>query len=107
MEVWSDSRPNRFTPGGKKAPIPTEQGDVWAKQPVWSFVGNRTKAVIIAITKLHILSIVVLYEKVECAQSGMLLNKSFTYLFHDSVKLILLILSSKLPYRKVSVTMKN
>jgi hypothetical protein len=39
---------------GKKAPIPTELRDVW------SFARNRTKAVIIAITKLQILSIVIL-----------------------------------------------
>jgi len=55
MEVWSNSRPSHFTPGGKGS---TEQCDVWAMEPVWSFAGNRTKAVNMAITKLQILSTV-------------------------------------------------
>jgi len=36
MGEWSDSRPNRFTPGGNSPPIPTgyEAGSV--QDPVWT-----------------------------------------------------------------------
>jgi len=33
---------------GKGLQIPTEQGEVWAKELVWPFSVNQTKAVIIA-----------------------------------------------------------